>query len=530
MVDLNWSHPEGHGVLGLGMRRRVPRSENNFSEFLDDGNTIFCRDLHQQQLSTAICSVPGMLRSVPRGHIVRIQCNGDQKRILPIRVLTLTSRPHQFRVPPSRSLSSTCRRDVHPWRQQAVADLNEKDINVKRAPHTKPGLKDGILKQRHYAEKETFMPINLEPLPKMDETLPEDSTTLALTRPPHFEPAKRESSDSTFSYLIRIGRTYWTFYKTGLKNLMANRREVNELKAWINPFSLPGAARYGGTPYQTKQGNTVPIPHISRRDFQLYHRTRADMKKLIPFSLLLLVCGEFTPIALLVLGRRAVPRVCYLPGQQREEMDDMVSRFKLWKKEMAKLTAVSRVENPRHMFDFTPKTARLEHPWRRDLLFGYLAGQTNFSRLPFPIMGALYWHFVLQHRLKDYWDKIFCDTILIHREGGFSEMSPLDVYEYASNFGSLTLLTIMERELGKKNYDFINEDLKRRLVPVLEKEAQIMLNEDFTKLSPNLHWVRSYRDSARWVIDSADVEAAAQLQANYDASDKAKKAQAAASQ
>lgn len=405
-----------------------------------------------------------------------------------------------------------------------VSDLNEKDIDIKRTPNSRPELKDGMLQAKHYAAKASFMPINLEPLPKLDIDIPEASKSLASTRPPEFVPAERKPDESQFSYLIRIGRTYWTFYKTGLKNLLANRREVKEMQGWIAPFTLPGVARFGGSPYDTKQGTTVPIPHIYRREFQLYHRTRADMRKLIPFSLLLLVCGEFTPIALLVLGRRAVPKVCYLPNQQREEMDDIVSRFKTWKREMDKLTAPTRLEKPRHMFDFTPRTGRLEHPWRRDLLFGHLVGETNFYRLPFPITRGFYWHFIMLHRMQRYWDAVFCDTILIRREGGFAAMSPLDVYEYARNYGLLTLLVIMEREIGKKNYDFINEDLKKTLVPILEKEADIMLNDDFTRLTPNLHWARAYRDSARWAADSPDVAYASALQARFDASDKAAKA------
>lgn len=411
-----------------------------------------------------------------------------------------------------------------------MADLNDRYIEIQKKPNSRPDLKDGMLKPRHYAEESTFMPINLEPLPKLDPNVPEENASLALTRPPPFVAATRKSSESQISYLIRVGRTYWTFYKTGLKNLWANRKEVNTLKAWISPFSLPGVVRYGGGPYQTKQGTTVPIPHIYRRDFQLYHRTRADVRKMIPFSLLLLVCGEFTPIALLVLGRRAVPKVCYLPNQQREEMQDVVDRFRLWKKEMAALTTVSRVDEPRHVFDFTPRTHRVEHPWRRDLLFAYMVGQTNFYRLPFPITRGLYWHFVLKSRLRRYWDEIFCDTILIQREGGFATMSPIDVYEYACNYGLLTLLVIMERELAKKNFDFVNEELKATLVPILEKEAQIMLNEDFTKLSPDLHWLRAYRDSARWASDSPDVEQAARMQAKFDAEDQAQKAKAAVSQ
>lgn len=363
------------------------------------------------------------------------------------------------------------------------------------------------------------MPIDLDVIPVAKDGEEGRSTSLESTRPPSFEAPRRLASDTLLSYLLKTGKTYWAFYKTGLKNLLANRKDMKEIQAWIHPFSLPAAARYGGLMHKTKQDNDVPIPYITHRDFQLYHRTRADLRKLIPFGLLLLICGEFTPIALVVLGRRAVPKVCYLPGQQREEIDDAVDRFRLWKTEMAKLTAGNTPEHPAHQLDFTPKTGRLEHPWRRDLLFAYMVGLTNFYRLPFPITRGLYWHFILNGRITRYLENIFCDTILIRREGGFEAMSPQDVYEYAKNYGLLTLYIIMERQVANKRYDFVNETLKRTLVPILEAEADLMLQDDFTRLTPNLHWAKAYRDTARWV-DSPDVRYAAQLMQKYEAEDK----------
>ena len=69
---------------------------------------------------------------------------------------------------------------------------------------------------------------------------------------------------------------------------------------------------------------------------------------------------------------------------------------------------------------------------------------------------------------------------------------------------------IMKREIGKGNYDFINEDLKESLVPVLEAEADVMLDDDFTRLHPKQHWARAYRDSARWAR-TRDVEVAGKV-------------------
>jgi hypothetical protein len=367
----------------------------------------------------------------------------------------------------------------------------------------------------HYSPDARHMPINLAPLPEVEEHEKLSRRSLASLRPPEFTYITREPSESLITYLMRMGKSYYAFYKSGLKQLWVNRKEMHTIRQWIFPFSLDGVARFGGLPHITKKQTEVPIPHIYRRDFQLVHRTRADLRKLIPFGLMLLVCGEFTPIALIVLGRKMVPRVCYLPAQQKEEMDDIVSRWRTWRRYMDDLTRPTRLAEPRHVLDYTPAGGEIEHPYKRDLLFGYLAGQTNLRDMPFPIFRGFYWHFIMQGRLREYWNQIFCDTILIMRDGGFESMSPLDIYEYARNYGLLSLFAIMDREIANKNYDFINEDLKKELLPILKAEAQIMLNEDFTKLNPHLHWVRAYRDPSRWV-GTPDIEYAVKLLAKQE--------------
>jgi hypothetical protein len=363
--------------------------------------------------------------------------------------------------------------------------------------------------------KPTFPPVSLERVPDVNlDDFPEGRRNLDSTRPAPLDPVIRNESDSTFSYYLSLGRSYLKFYKTGMKNIWANWNEFSEIKGWLHPFTLDAAARYGGTTHYNKKNENIPIPHITRREYQLYHKTKHDLLKLLPFGLILLICGEFTPLVILALGNRVTPYTCRIPSQQRKAYDDTLDRFRTFQREMRQLTRRS-VPQPRHTFDFTPPGRRQEHPWRRDLLFAHLANQTNFYSLPFPLTAGLYWHFTLQPRLQKYWDKVFCDTVLIRREGGFAALSPQDIYEYARNFGSLSLFVIMQYELGyKKNYDFINEDLKARLVPVLEKEADEMFVEDFTRLSPTLHWVRAYRDNTRWA-QSADVQTALKLMREF---------------
>ena len=407
----------------------------------------------------------------------------------------------------------------HPeWRKQAVQRWNARtpDDLPKESytPNTK--TKDGFMNTTLYSLKPDFPPISTERLPDVDPgPLPEDRRNLDTTRSAPLDDVVRKPDDSTFSYYLRLGRAYLKFYKTGMKNIRRNWNEFSEIKGWLTPFTIGASARYGGTNHVNKKRESVPIPHISRREYILYFRTKHDLFKLLPFGLVILVCGEFTPLVIILLGNRVTPYTCRIPSQQRTTLDNALQRFRTFQREMRILTSKS-VPTPRHALDFQPPSHHREHPWRRDALFAHLVNQTNFSTLPFPLTANLYWHFTLQPRLSAYWDKIFCDSLLIIRAGGFSSLSPQDIFEYALNYGSLSLLVIMQYEIKhKKNYDFVNESLKDRLVPILDAEAEVMFNEDFTRLHPSMHWARAYRDSTRWGTHTPDIQGALKLMREF---------------
>ncbi|RMD42279.1 hypothetical protein DV735_g2822, partial [Chaetothyriales sp. CBS 134920] len=428
--------------------------------------------------------------------------------------------------------------DHSQWRRDSVARLNRRAQDPLVIPHDpKPSSRGGLITPECYAPRPEYLPILLDPLPTPVEDEGGDGAkrTLDSTRPPHLDMPTKQEGQSLVSYYYAVGKAYLAFYKTGLRNVRSNWREYRELRAWIHPFTIVAAARYGGQQWKTKKpvidpatgvqttSNHMPVPHISRREFQLYYRTISDVLKLIPFTFVLLICGEFTPLAILLFGNSIVPLPCRIPAQQRQAMDASVDRFRQWKRHMHKLTSLNSSSSsssssngsklsssaPKHAFDFN--TPRLEHPWRRDMLFAYLVGQSRFARPLLPVMGSFYFHTVLHQRLTRYWERIFCDTILIRREGGFAALSPTDVFEYALNYGSLSLLVIMEHEIrARKNYDFVNDALKQRLVPILEREADAMFHDDFTRLMPHLHWMRAYRNTALW-RDTPDVLAAVDL-------------------
>jgi hypothetical protein len=124
----------------------------------------------------------------------------------------------------------------------------------------------------------------------------------STTRPPPLDLPTRKPETSTFSHLLATGKAYLTFYKTGLKHIYTNTRLVYALNSGPD-----AAAPTHATP--TAGGRT-------RAQLLLLRRWRHDVRRLPLFALLLLVCGEFTPLAVLALPQ-LVPYTCRIPAQER---------------------------------------------------------------------------------------------------------------------------------------------------------------------------------------------------------------------
>lgn len=133
----------------------------------------------------------------------------------------------------------------------------------------------------------------------------------ATTRPPPLELPTRTPETSTISHLFHTGKAYLTFYKTGLKNVYLNTRLV---------WSLNAA---GGIPTDSSSSTVVARPPVkrvpehggtTRAGLILRRRWSHDIRRLPLFALILLICGEFTPVVVLALPG-AVPFTCRIPRQ-----------------------------------------------------------------------------------------------------------------------------------------------------------------------------------------------------------------------
>ncbi|CAK7266233.1 hypothetical protein SEPCBS119000_001916 [Sporothrix epigloea] len=140
-------------------------------------------------------------------------------------------------------------------------------------------------------------------------SLPSSSTTTVTntdanpphtTRPPPLELPERNPDASRFSHLFATGKAYVSFYKTGLRYLVANTKEVRVIDA-----------------KEDDKSNGSNTRHATRSDLLLRRRWSHDMRRLPLFGLLLLICGEFTPFVVLLFPH-VVPYTCRIPKQVQQ--------------------------------------------------------------------------------------------------------------------------------------------------------------------------------------------------------------------
>ncbi|KAH7029161.1 uncharacterized protein B0I36DRAFT_363740 [Microdochium trichocladiopsis] len=157
---------------------------------------------------------------------------------------------------------------------------------------------------RRFASK--FAPsaseVNIPPAREPSATIPTAEALLnppPTTRPPPLDVPARDPQKSLPAYLFSVGKTYITFYKTGLRNILTNRK-------------LLAASSAAAPPKLDKHGRASTFP--SRADFVLQARTRHDIARLPVFGLVILICGEFTPLVVVAFPK-LTPYTCRIPKQ-----------------------------------------------------------------------------------------------------------------------------------------------------------------------------------------------------------------------
>lgn len=167
------------------------------------------------------------------------------------------------------------------------------------------------------------------------ELLIKTEEDLSLTRPPSFDNPDSPSSDAAgkvvfrerAKYLYRLGRAYLAFYKKALKKVWTSftiSRKYNS----VSGKDLCSLERC--------DSSTSVVKEERQRarlwnNVQFIRRSRHDIRKMLPFGLMLVICGEFTPLIILAwrpLGSWLIPGACKIPLQVSQERKDVLTRLR----------------------------------------------------------------------------------------------------------------------------------------------------------------------------------------------------------
>jgi len=242
-------------------------------------------------------------------------------------------------------------------------------------------------------------------------------------------PVKDEDGAITFknraSYLYKLGKAYIGFYKTGVKNIWSNYKEYRELQTRLGGANIHDLIKYAST------------PSISRREYQLYLRTRHDLKKLPPFALVFLICGEFTPLVILALGTSIVPYVCRIPKQVSKDLEKSLSRIELAERRSPHIEPIPTLA---YIHGLDP--------------FGLSISNT-------PLLGPLLRQLWVTPKLKRHMNQLICDATLITQEGGAPRLAPAELFQLGLN---LKAVPAIQR--------FIHHQTKATQSPILDADVR----------------------------------------------------------
>ncbi|CAI7668157.1 unnamed protein product [Penicillium bialowiezense] len=136
--------------------------------------------------------------------------------------------------------------------------------------------------------------------PKSSLNAPISTLPIELTTPAPLSPTAG-LADKLKRY-VEFGRTYVTFYKTGLKNVYRNYRASLPLRSQLG---LPAYL-----PISPPRGN-AESPSLGRGQYQLVRRSARDVRRMIPFTLILIIFPIF--------GSAITPATCRVPSQVEKE-------------------------------------------------------------------------------------------------------------------------------------------------------------------------------------------------------------------
>ena len=307
----------------------------------------------------------------------------------------------------------------------------------------------------------------------LDAVNPPPSTHPADLSIPDPVPASATTTTKLKRY-VALGRAYFSFYKTGLKNVYHNyrtslplRRELGVVPIYL-PVSPPGSSPKAKGTFRT----TLQRTQLTRSNFQLIRRAAFDVRRMIPFSLMLVVCGEFTPLIVLATGSAIVPMTCRVPAQFAKDRAKQTSRKR------AALVAHA-VQETGSVSQVVRGDAELELLATHYASPTWVDGCSNEDVLrACAVFGLVGTHarpsglvaLVYRKRLRRFVEYLAIDDGLISRGGGVSAMQAVEVRRAVEERGGIELVYGVE-----EGWDAEREQ-RRWLEAWLERRRDICLH------------------------------------------------------
>lgn len=174
------------------------------------------------------------------------------------------------------------------------------------------------------ASTSTVIPDEVNPYKFVDKINPPHTTLPA----PLTVPEKR-ADQGTIKYYVSVGRAYWSFYKTGVKNVWRNAQERRRLvrrsrtdKKLPPPAMLDTKENAVLDERALGQYQTYPF---TRAEFQFFTRSWRDAKRIPVFIILLAIFGEYLPLVV-IFCTPLVPYTCRIPKQIRKAREQLEER------------------------------------------------------------------------------------------------------------------------------------------------------------------------------------------------------------
>lgn len=277
----------------------------------------------------------------------------------------------------------------------------------------------------------------------LDDINPPPSTHPADLLIPDPVSADATTTDKLKRY-VALGRAYLSFYKTGLKNVYHNyrtslplRRELGAIPVYL-PISPPKAGAKAEETFRTALHRT----QLTRSNFQLIRRAAFDVRRMVPFSLMLVICGEFTPLIVLAVGSAVVPMTCRVPAQLAKDRAKHVSRKRaaLVAHSVQETGSVGQVVQgdaelallaTRYASPQWVERCSGEEVLRACAVFGLVGTHVR----PMALVGLIY-----RKRLQRFVEYLAIDDGLVCRAGGVGAMRAVEVRRAVEERGGVELV------------------------------------------------------------------------------------------